>query len=494
MAPKAPEAEPKGFTSGPILQGKGPDPRFKALGIALLEPLALVITSDLNPHRGPCGCVPRTSWPPFQPLSPSFPPKTRMKSSTRGAARVNAIWLIVALVLFFAALFAWYTANDAAVLAEERADTAEQAATQAQEEARADRAALRTVSEILGYYDREDISATTVVETAQDSFNQFKAAIGPDADDAIKSFEEAWPLAIQKVSGLDTALSTAKQESTQRSTEVSAARSSAAEVASTKDAEIARLTRELADLQEKTTEEINGLEGQVARLTAERNEFDQEGVNVRDEIESLKVAHALQLSEYEARMNQILSATRPFREVGGIDGKIVGTSPKLGMAFINRGRKHRIVRGMVFEVMDADPANPTLKGEIEVLNVMDDISEVAIRKVSDKYDAIALGDTISNPMYSPEGNRNAVLVGRFDGKYSRSEVALLLKEIGITVQSELDRSTMYMIMGNPLYKDPETGEALEEPLNVKDLPVFAEAKSWGVQMISIAELRHFFKR
>ncbi len=417
-----------------------------------------------------------------------------MKSSTRGAARVNAIWLIVALVLFFAALFAWYTANDAAVLAEERADAATQAAEAANEQARADRAVARTYSELIGYYDREDISAVSVVETAQDGLGQFKTAIGPDADEAIQSFEEAWPLAIQRISALETALATARQESEQRSGEISAARSSAADVASTKDQEIARLSRELADLQEKTTEEINALEGQVARLTAERNEFDQEGVNVRDQIEALKVAHALQLSEYEARMNQILSSTRPLREVGGIDGKIVGTSPKLGMAFINRGRTHRIVRGMVFEVHDADPANPTIKGEIEVLNVMDDISEVAIRKLTDKYDAIALGDTISNPMYSPEGDRNAVLVGRFDGKYNRQEVALLLKEIGINVQDELDRSTMYMIMGNPLYKDPETGETLEEPLNVKDLPVFAEAKSWGVQMISIAELRHFFKR
>jgi len=192
-------------------------------------------------------------------------------------------------------------------------------------------------------------------------------------------------------------------------------------------------------------------------------------------------------------MNQLLKDTVPLREPNGIDGMVVGTSAELNMAYINRGAKDRIVRGMVFQVLDGDPTKRTVKGEVEVIDVQDSISEVAIRSLTDQYNAIAKGDVITNPMYDPEGERNAVLAGRFDGKYNRQEVALLLKQIGINVQDDLDRSTMFLIMGNPLYKDPETGETLEEPLKVTDLPIYGLAKSWGVQMISIDQLRHFFR-
>ncbi|MDF1836603.1 MAG: hypothetical protein P1V35_01930, partial [Planctomycetota bacterium] len=159
-----------------------------------------------------------------------------------------------------------------------------------------------------------------------------------------------------------------------------------------------------------------------------------------------------------------------------------------------RGTKDRVVRGMVFKVLDANAANPRLKGEVEVLEVHENVSEVAIRMVNDKYDAIAIGDKIANPLYDPEGRRNAVLAGRFDGKYTRSEVALMLKDVGIDVQKKVDQSTMFLIMGNPLYTAPETGAALDEALEVSSLPEYSKAKSIGVQLISLAEIRHFFRR
>ncbi len=435
--------------------------------------------------------------PPGIPPSPDPPVSidtSRMKKrSNRGAARVNAIWLIVTLVLFFAAMFFGYTANDEAVKAQDRADRAEKVSESANANLLVAQAELRLVSELIGYYDETDISATTVVEQAQEGFNQFKATIGPDADEAVDSFQKAWPLAIQQVASKQTALETVSTTASERQTEITAARSSAATVAGEKDTQIATLRKELQDLQTKYTEETNGLEGRIARLTQERQTGDESAIAARNELADVQKKFALERSEYEARLTKVLAITRPPREPNSIDGSIVGTSAELNIAYINLGTKDRVVRGMVFQVLDADASKRTLKGEIEILNVNGEISEAAIRTVTDKYNTIAVGDKIANPLYDPEGERNALLVGRFDGKYNSKEIKLLMEGIGINIQDKLDRSTMYLIMGNPLYRDPETGEALEEPINIIDLPVYAEAKAFGVQMISIEELRHFFR-
>lgn len=406
---------------------------------------------------------------------------------------MNAIWLIVTLVLFFAAMFFGYTANDEMVRAEEQAKQAQIEAKAATDKLQKLQAEHRQLSEIVGYYDPENLQAVSDVALAQADLDQFKAAIGSDADASVTTFQAAWPLAIRQISSRDQSLTTVTQQATERQSEVQAARSSAQTVATDKDQEISRLTKELADLRTKYTEEVNTLEGRIARLTQERGTSDEEAIAARKELADKLVEHSLVVSEYEARMNQLLKDTVPLREPNGIDGMVVGTSAELNMAYINRGAKDRIVRGMVFQVLDGDPTKRTVKGEVEVIDVQDSISEVAIRSLTDQYNAIAKGDVITNPMYDPEGERNAVLAGRFDGKYNRQEVALLLKQIGINVQDDLDRSTMFLIMGNPLYKDPETGETLEEPLKVTDLPIYGLAKSWGVQMISIDQLRHFFR-
>ncbi|MEZ6003286.1 MAG: hypothetical protein R3F33_03770 [Planctomycetota bacterium] len=416
------------------------------------------------------------------------------KRSNRGAARVNAIWLIVILVLFFVAMFFGYSANDERARYEERANAAIQAEAAAKADLAKMQAQTRQISEILGFYDVDDLSSYSDVEAAKQGLADFKAAVGGDADASITTFQATWPLSIAQINANLSSISTLKSGAQSVQADLTAARSASQTLASDKDKTLADLTKELNDLREKTTEEINALEGNIARLTQDRNTADEEAVAARNELAEQVKQRALMESEYQARMNQLLVGIRPPREKDSFDGAIVGVSPRLNMAYINLGTKDRVVRGMVFDVVSADPANRVPKGEVEILNVFEDISEVKILNVQDRFNELAVGDAISNALYDREGDRNAVLAGRFDGKYSRDEVAMLLGQIGINVQDKLDRSTMYLIMGNPLYKDPETGEVLEEPMAVSDLEVYQKAQSYGVQMISLAELRHFFRR
>lgn len=416
------------------------------------------------------------------------------KRSNRGAARVNAIWLIVLLVLIFVAMFFAYTANDGQVRAEERGALERATTEKVTAEIEVLQVAARAKAEIIGFYDRTDLSATTDVQALKDGREEFKDAIGKDADETKNTFEDLWPLAISQVSAREATIATLRAESKDRSTQLAAARQSASEASSEKDALLATARQEYADLEANNREVTNNLEKQVARLTQERNAQDQAAIDARNANADLRVAMALKASEVTARMREITKVTAFVREPGATDGLITGVSTKLNLAWIDRGTVDRVVRGMVFTVVDANAANPRLKGEVEVLEVFENTSKVAIRITNDQYDVIGIGDKISNPLYDPEGRRNAVLAGRFDGKYSRQEVVLLLKDVGIDVQKTVDRSTMFLIMGNPLYTDPETGETLEEARAVSSLPAYSKAKAIGVQLISLAEIRHFFRR
>lgn len=64
--------------------------------------------------------------------------------------------------------------------------------------------------------------------------------------------------------------------------------------------------------------------------------------------------------------------------------------------------------------------------------------------------------------------------------------------MAITVQAGLSHDTDYLIVGAELYVD-ENGEPLENPLPPSDLPVYKDAEAQGTQIVSIKDLRNYFK-
>ena len=112
---------------------------------------------------------------------------------------------------------------------------------------------------------------------------------------------------------------------------------------------------------------------------------------------------------------------------------------------------------------------------------------------TDRFNPIASGDLIVNPVYHRSGDRQAVLAGRFSSP-SEPDLIALLARMGIQVQDEVTVETDYLIVGSELYLDPETGEPLEEAMPVSELPVYKDAESTGVLILPIRDLRNYFLR
>jgi hypothetical protein len=86
------------------------------------------------------------------------------------------------------------------------------------------------------------------------------------------------------------------------------------------------------------------------------------------------------------------------------------------------------------------------------------------------------------------------MAGRFSGTWNASELKVLMGEIGINVQDSMDKSTAFLIVGDPLYNDPETGEVLEEPMAVSEMALYKDAEAAGLTIVSIEDIRRFFAK
>jgi hypothetical protein len=64
--------------------------------------------------------------------------------------------------------------------------------------------------------------------------------------------------------------------------------------------------------------------------------------------------------------------------------------------------------------------------------------------------------------------------------------------MNISVNPKLDYNTDYLIVGSELYIDEE-GNPLETPLQPSELAIYKDAVANGVQIVSIKQLREYFK-
>ncbi|MEC8512157.1 MAG: hypothetical protein VX015_08430 [Planctomycetota bacterium] len=415
-------------------------------------------------------------------------------SARRGAARLSAVWLIVAFVLLVIVGAFGFIAQDAASKAEKDAQTARQDAESAAERRSEANAELSARSAILGF----TADAATIpsdVTAAQAALDDFKVAF-PDMEPAT-TFELALPLAKSAYATLQNRLATQATRIAELEGQVAAERTAKSEMEDTKDGEIRELRTQLTDLRDTTSSEIARLESANEDLRSEVNTKTGELTDAADAARaSEKVAadtKALQKSEklrFEKAINDIA------RRSEKADGEIAGASSEYGIGFINLTAADRLSEGTVFRIVSGRPgADATVaKGYAEVTNVGPRLSEIRIFDVVDpKGQPIVEGDKIFNPLYEPKSQRNAVLAGSIEGIYNKPELVQLFSEIGITVQNELSNTTDYLITGGPIFVDEE-GEPLEEPLQVSDLAAYAEAKDRGVLIIPMRDVLQYFRR
>lgn len=418
-----------------------------------------------------------------------------MQRSNRGAARVPAIWMILVFVLFLASTFLAYTAGDARTKAQGEAEAAVSAKEEADAARMTELARSRNISEVLGYYNREDMQSRSDVEQAKQGLSEFKASF-PGMTDAEITWEEAWPKASAAYRDSLGKAKTLEAQIEDLRNQVSAANSATASVTSTKDKKIRELEQQLADAQTNAQDERNELERQ---LSAARNQFssaDSSWKAAQAELADEKRARELDANAARTRnaalTRTLAEQTGLTKEIQGPDGSVLATSASLGIAWIDLGAGDRISLGMRFDVTSGKPGSTTRKGVLEVTKVEPDRAECRVVDLADQFDPIVGGDTISNPIYVAGGTRNAVMAGRFSGTWNASELKVLMGEIGINVQDSMDKSTAFLIVGDPLYNDPETGEVLEEPMAVSEMALYKDAEAAGLTIVSIEDIRRFF--
>ncbi|MGQ0627385.1 MAG: hypothetical protein ACT4PL_04700 [Phycisphaerales bacterium] len=163
------------------------------------------------------------------------------------------------------------------------------------------------------------------------------------------------------------------------------------------------------------------------------------------------------------------SAIRPGDEYALVDGEVIGIDPVDGDVLISRGRKHKIVVGMTFEVFnDAGSIKPDERGEynrgkatLEVKRIDESTSTCRVVR-NPRGNPVIKGDVIANPIYDPAKRYTFLIYGNFDtdrdGVETPTEgqdIKALIAEWGGRTVDGLAGDVDFLIMGaRPILPPP----------------------------------------
>ncbi|NUP97477.1 MAG: hypothetical protein HUU28_15065 [Planctomycetaceae bacterium] len=414
-----------------------------------------------------------------------------MNRSRRGATRVSVTWLILFLVMtIVAAVMAWLGYDDAEryrVMAENARKDKD---AMVQRESESVEARIR-ISELVGWSPAEAAAANTDLAQAKIAFDDWKRDF-PDMGADIKTIEAALPKAKAAYVAQQRSIATLNDTVRTLQGEKDSVERGLRDALRQKDTELSSLQRQIADEQNTASQRQTELESRVASLNAQRNELDAQLREARNQIEANNRKFEDERVAAQTRLKSLSSALKFQKEPEAADGAVLSVSKDLALGWIDIGSNQRLARGTRFRVVSGKVGSTKLKGWAEVTEVKANMAEVTFSGIVDRFDPIVQGDIVYNPVYDPKSERTAVLCGRFSGQFNETELKVLLANMGITVQPGLANDTDYLIVGSELYVDEE-GQTLENPLPPNELPVYKDAEAQGTQIVSIKDLRAYFK-
>jgi len=414
-----------------------------------------------------------------------------MKRSQRGAARVSVTWLVVFLVLFFVAAGFGYMGYEA----EQKAVTAADAARAKEAEAldRETKALDQVIeiSKIVGWTDPNAATPRTDVEAMKTGFEAFRQAF-PDMGSDVVTIADALPKARDAFLSRGRDIGTLRDAKTALESEKNALIDGLRSSVDDKDREIASLQKQLADEANNASQRQTELESRITSLGQQRNELDSQLRDARNQMEAARRQFDSERASFETRTNAAMAKLKFLNTPEAPDAHVLSVSNDLDLGYIDIGANQRLARGMRFRIVSGSLASNKLKAFAEVMDVKPTRAEVRFYDVVDRFDPVVAGDVAFNPLFDPTGERDAVLCGRFSGMFNEAELKVLLANMNIKVHDRLDHNTDYLIVGSELYVD-EDGNPLETPLQPSELAVFKDAQASGVQIVSIKQLREYFK-
>jgi len=413
-------------------------------------------------------------------------------TARRGAARVNVVWLIAVLVFAFIGIGLAIASNKDT----ENARLNEAAALQKAESADAKFQELiawqRSADKAFGWYDTGDAASHINIDEAKTDIAATRDAFGLDttldtAQGVLRETVPAYRARVRRIAELEAEIATLRGD-------IAAKVAAQSTLASEKDAMIADLTGQLNDLQQQSASRQADLESELATVRSGLGNAESRITQLRNEMDDQQRRHNGELAAKTVRLQEMGNKLAFLREPEQADGRVLEVDEALGLAWIDLGKQDRLFRGMRFRIVDGRPGRSgDLKAMAEVTRVEADMAEVRLYEQRDRFNPPVPGDVIFNPLYDPQGIRNAVFVGRFSGTYNEKELQALLSEIRVNIQPTVDKTTDYLIVGAELYFD-EDGEPLEDPIQPSELEEYKKAVADGVQIVPLKQVIEYFRK
>jgi hypothetical protein len=399
-------------------------------------------------------------------------------------------WAISLLVLFFVAIAIAFIAYEDKGKLQAQLEDAQAKAAAADARVTPLSQTISDISKSVGWYDpaaaQPETNTDAVAASLEDLRNTF-----PDLGAEVKTVEAALPVVAQAYQARGREIATLKGSVDSVSNEKATIEASLRQAASDKDDENTGLQRQLDDQTQSSATVQSGLERTNAQLRQQVQDLDTEKRQLQAAVDAAKRAHQDEVALLQSRLAEQGRKLAFLDEPAAADGSVLAVSDGTGLGWIDIGAQQRLARGTRFRVVSGKTGSEKVKAWAEVTRVDPSRAEVMFYNVADTFDPVVPGDIIFNPVYDPKGERNAVLAGNFSVP-NATELRGLLEAMGVHVQSGLDLTTDYLIVGGPLYVD-EAGESYEEPVEPGDLPIYKDAEAWGVHITPLKDLRAYFK-
>jgi len=409
-----------------------------------------------------------------------------MNRSLRGNAKVSVIWLVGLVVAFLIALVMFFLTNEQATTATVESASKDAKIAQLEKDNKDRTALILEISKELGFTDPANPSAADLDAAGKARAEALKAI--PDADQGAKDYQSLTKSLIplyaakdSRIKDLQSQLETALSESKALSGRMN-------DALATGEKEKNDLRQQLQDTENRLNDTKTDLERQVSEAR-ENFKTSDTGVNkLKQELVDTKASFATEKLALQTRMDEQGRKLNSFtKEPERADGRVLQVSKDLGLAWIDIGSKQRLSAGMRFRLVSGAHGSKQVKGWCEVNSVKSDMAEVRLFDQTDPMDPPVAGDVVFNPLFDPRGERAALLLGRLD----RNQIEPLLKGMGMTVQTKLDKSTDFLIVGGEMYTD-EAGQPVETPIQPSELTVYKDAVAQGVQIVLVKDLRQYF--
>ncbi len=412
-------------------------------------------------------------------------------SRQSGIGHVSIFWAIIPMVLFIGAAFYGYTKQVDAETAYTKAAKARAEHDTLINKLSERERQLKAITQIVGNAGEFETiipgltstKAYTNPKNLEAKLSSFGNQLGIPG--AIKDLDSSLNLATTKFKELSDLVVKKNSEIATLRTDLETANQTLGQVRQAKDEEIAKSLNEKQQTERNLDETRTNLGKQLAD---QRTKVDQARKEKRRIVEASAEKESQwkrKLQGMSARVQAMADRIKLINSPSQPDGMVLESSEMTHLAWIDRGAKDLIKRGMIFNVIEPTKKGYKTKGRVVVVRVEKDKSMVKVTNLVDPMDPIVRNDLITNEIYSPGLKRHIYLLGRFGAPFTKGEIKKILEASGNVVFDKMTPEVDLVIVGRkPLGEDaPE----------LTATPEFQAAQNWNVEIANFNKIRDFLK-